>query len=68
MDTEKSFRCRREQYRLRRYRKTPEEAEREGTETKNICNVEDLQWQWSREDFKELEMYKLAHQLETLCE
>ena len=36
----------------------------EGVENKNVCNVEGLQYWWSRGDLYELEMYKLVRQLE----
>ena len=48
MDTEERIQRRREQYRLRKDRETPEEVERRSVETKNVCDIEGLQYQWSR--------------------
>ena len=63
MDMEEHLQHRREQYRLGRDRETLEEAERRRHRTKNVCDVEKLQYQWIRE----LKKYKLVHQLKTLC-
>ena len=39
----------------------------EGIETENVCDVEGLQYQWSRGDSLELEMHELVRQLKALC-